>query len=162
MDVTDPQWIDPKWVDLGLQLLQTVFFVIVGFIAWINSKGKAATDEVKEVREDLQAVDERRRTDRTEMEKRISDDKQDLIKRFDSLKSDVSQRVDTIEMDVREIRTTLGHLPGDDDLKELHDRITTLSENLGSKVGEMNGTLESVNSTVVRLNDYLLNNKGKG
>lgn len=163
--------LDPKWFDLSLQLVQTLFFVIVGVIAWVNSKGKAASSEVKKVEQKLDAsakktdaaidnANEKRREDRKEIEQRISDDKQDLINRIDSLKSDLVKRVDTVEIDVRALRENVKHLPGDVEMKELHDRITTLSENLGTRVGELGGTMKAVNSTVTRISDYLMNKKG--
>lgn len=147
--------VDPKWLDAGMNLIQTLVFAVIAVIAWVNSKGKAATAEVK-------TVDKRRQRDRQELESDIKNNKEELIHRMNTLRADLIERVDTIEVDVRELRTTINHLPDDDDMKELHGRITDMGEKLGTKMGEMSGTLRAVNASQARIQDYLLNQERGG
>lgn len=68
----------------------------------------------------------------------------------------ISERVDTIELDVRELRTDLKHLPDEDDIKRLHQRIDGVAQGVTRLEGSHDANMAAINKNLDLINTHLL------
>jgi len=117
----------PDWGKFWLEALTLLGVMGNMLYTFITNRSKANTKAIKELRGHIDV--------RTES---------------------ISERVDTIELDVRELRTDLRHLPDEDDIKRLHQRIDGVAQGMTRLEGSHDAHMRAINKNLDLINTHLL------
>jgi len=66
----------------------------------------------------------------------------------------LSERISEVNCRVSTLETKVAHLPDDDDISEIHEKINEVGKN----TSQMSGELIAINRTLSLINEHLINN----
>ncbi len=147
---------DPKWLDLGLKVINMLAAAVVIIYSWINSRSKAslaAVDELaKQHREDLSRLEANRQVFRQEIEKRIETGDRVLADHLEQMQTELIERVDTVETDLRRLSNQVQGMPSKKDIVRIHERLNEVADSQSTVAGavrEQGKTLRSIENYLI-------------